>query len=99
VVDWVNACRGPAGVDVAHCRRNLVNMFGVQTSERFLELYIQAAGPDFEYHPFWDIESLLDGLSMPGYYPPWQEYGLGPIALQALQKRQDDWLETVLSKI
>ena len=99
VVDWVNACRGPAGIDVAHCQRNLVNMFGVQTAERFLELYIQSAGPDFEYHPFWDIESLLDGLPMPGNYPPWQEYGLGPIALQALQSRQDDWLEVVLSKI
>src|SRR5258707_1164666 len=28
VVDWINACRGPAGVDVAHCRTNLAQMYG-----------------------------------------------------------------------
>ena len=26
IVDWPNACRGPAGVDVAHCRINLESM-------------------------------------------------------------------------
>jgi len=36
VVDWVNACRGPAGIDVGHCRDNLVCLFGVEAAETFL---------------------------------------------------------------
>ncbi len=29
VVDWSNACRGPAGIDVGHCRVNLALLYGV----------------------------------------------------------------------
>jgi aminoglycoside phosphotransferase (APT) family kinase protein len=36
VVDWVNACMGPPGVDVAHCRLNLVLMYGLAVADRFL---------------------------------------------------------------
>lgn len=98
VVDWVNACRGPAGVDLAHCRSNLVKMFGIPAAERFLEIYIRTAGAVFAYHPYWEVDSLLDSLPEPGYYPPWQEYGLGPISSERLRSRQDEWLEIVLSR-
>lgn len=40
VVDWVNACRGPAGVDVAHCRTNLALMYGAEVADRFLRAYM-----------------------------------------------------------
>jgi len=98
VVDWVNACRGPAGVDLAHCRSNLVSMFGLPAAERFLEIYTHTAGAAFSYHPYWEIDSLLDGLPEPDYYPPWQEYGLGPISSEVLRRRRDDWLEFLLSQ-
>ncbi|MFD0682267.1 MULTISPECIES: hypothetical protein [unclassified Paenibacillus] len=26
---WVNACRGPAGIDIGHCRLNPAMLFGV----------------------------------------------------------------------
>ena len=35
VVDWPNACVGPAGVDVAHCRWNLAAMYGLPAADRF----------------------------------------------------------------
>ena len=39
VVDWINACRGPALVDVAHCRINLVMLYGLEMADYFLEAY------------------------------------------------------------
>ena len=54
VVDWVNACAGPAGVDVAHCRTNLVLMYGVSVAERFRQAYFEAG----------DAASLQFGLDI-----------------------------------
>ena len=79
VVDWINACRGPAGVDVAHCRTNLAGMYGPAAADEFLAAYRDAAD-GFTYDPYWDLDSLLDMcLAGPSYYPPWQEFGLGAI--------------------
>ena len=44
IVDWPNACRGPAGIDVAWCRVNLRSTHGVAIADRFLDLYCAAAG-------------------------------------------------------
>lgn len=33
VVDWTNACRGPAWVDIGHCRINLVMLFGIDVAD------------------------------------------------------------------
>ncbi|MDY0407022.1 aminoglycoside phosphotransferase family protein [Virgibacillus sp. 179-BFC.A HS] len=35
VVDWVNACVGPAGIDLGHCRYNLAMLYGVSAAELF----------------------------------------------------------------
>ena len=59
VVDWINACRGPAGVDVAHCRTNLAQMYGPDTADQFLDAYLEVAD-GFEYDPYWDVDSVLD---------------------------------------
>jgi aminoglycoside phosphotransferase (APT) family kinase protein len=97
VVDWINACRGPAGVDVGHCRRNLALMFGPPAAARFLELY-QEASPGFVYDPYWDIETVFDAcLPEPGYYAPWREFGLDPIDGATLRRRLDTYLTGVVS--
>lgn len=98
IVDWINACRGPAAVDVAHCRANLKSMFGVAAAEQFLAAYQRYASPDFVYHPYWDIESLVDQLPDPGFYPPWLDFGLDPIAVEIRRARHEEWLDLVLSR-
>lgn len=99
VVDWVNACLGPAGVDVAHCRGNLVAMYGLEAADRFLELYQTLAGDSFTYDPYWELANLVDGLpGPPGVYPPWAEFGLR-ITSEMMQQRDDAWLTSVLARL
>lgn len=99
VVDWVNACRGPAGVDVAHCRMNLTLMHGMDLADQFLLLYTEQAD-SFAYHPYWDVDSILDlCLPEPSFYTPWQTFGLGTIAPQVLQQRADAHLERVMTSL
>lgn len=39
VVDWTHACRGPAAVDVAHCRLNLAWLHGLDVADDFARAY------------------------------------------------------------
>ena len=99
VVDWPNACRGPAGVDVAHCRINLAKMFDLSAADRFLDAYIEVAD-GFEYDPYWDVDSLLDVcIPQPTFYPPWQEFGLDIITSEVLKQRVDAYLESVMMRL
>jgi aminoglycoside phosphotransferase (APT) family kinase protein len=99
VVDWINACRGPAGVDVAHCRTNLAEMFGPVAADQFLDAYHQAAD-GFEYDPYWDVDSVLDMcIPEPSFYEPWQHFGLGVIAPEVLQHRIEMHLERVVARL
>jgi len=96
VVDWVNACQGPAGVDVAHCRTNLVLMYGLEAAEQFLKSYLKAA-PNFIYEPYWDLDSILDMcFPQPQFYQPWQEFGLDRIPATVLNQRVDLYLQEVM---
>src|SRR5699024_7737715 len=54
VVDWVNACIGPAGVDIGHCRVNLAQLYDVDTADAFLEHY-DTLSSHFTYDVYWDI--------------------------------------------
>jgi aminoglycoside phosphotransferase (APT) family kinase protein len=96
VVDWINACQGPAGVDVAHCRTNLAQMFGPAAADQFLETYVGVAD-GFAHDPYWDLDSLLDMcLPQPVVYPPWRDFGLGSLTPGVLKLRIDAYLERVL---
>lgn len=98
VVDWINACQGPAGVDVAHCRTDLALMYGVAAADEFLDLYSRAA-PSFEYHPYWDVDSVLDmSFPRPTWYSAWGELGLSPLAPGELEARLDAYLSAVLAR-
>jgi Ser/Thr protein kinase RdoA (MazF antagonist) len=97
VVDWINACRGPAGVDVAHCRLNLALMYGPEAAERFLAAYCDAARA-FEYQPYWDLDCIVGCGPTPGYYPPWREFGLPRIPDETLKARLDAHLSSVLAR-
>lgn len=99
VVDWINACQGPAGVDVAHCRINLAAMYGPAAADQFLAAY-RTADPGFAYDPYWDLDSLLDMcLPEPLFYPPWQDFGLDLLSPELLASRVDAYLESVVQHI
>lgn len=99
VVDWVSACLGPAGADVAHCRTNLAQMYGIAAADRFLAAYSDAAD-SFAYDPYWDLDSLLDMcLPQPAFYPPWQRFGLPVMGREALNARIDAYLQSVVRRL
>jgi len=99
VVDWPNACIGPAGVDVAHCRANLAAMYGVGAADRFLALCQQRMGGYWQYDPFWDLMTILDGLpGAPDVYPPWLDFGLSQLTPALMLERSSAYLESVLAR-
>ena len=99
IVDWINACRGPAGVDVAHCRVNLALMYGVAAAERFRLRYERAAGGG-PYDPFWDVDAALNlAWPKPVYYRPWRIFGLPPIPEETLAERAEEFLRVALSRV
>lgn len=88
VVDWINACRGPAGVDIAHCRTNLCSIHGADAADRFLAAYRAHGGGELD--PYWDLESVLQMcLPDPHFYPPWLDFGLEPIDVVTLRRRSE----------
>lgn len=99
VVDWVNGCRGPAGIDVAWCRHNLASLHGVAVADQFLSAYIAQAGTDFEYDPYWDLMSVVELLpGPPSMYEPWRTFGVANITNAVMRERVDDYLMSVLAR-
>jgi len=58
IVDWVNACRGPRGCDLAHCYQNLLWLADVDTADAFLRAYETRTG--VALHPYWELASILE---------------------------------------
>ncbi|MGI9432108.1 MAG: phosphotransferase family protein [Myxococcota bacterium] len=85
-VDWTNACRGPGGVDVAHCRLNLAALLGPDVAAGFAEAW-QAEGGE-THDPRWDVLQCLD-VGWDGY-PPWDELGAHPPALAVQRARVEE---------
>jgi aminoglycoside phosphotransferase (APT) family kinase protein len=97
IVDWVNACRGAPGIDVGWCRQNLAQLYGVATADRFLEAYRAESGADFEYHPFWDLITLIEHLpGPPGIYPGWPAFGIDHLDEELVRTRLDDYLTSLI---
>jgi aminoglycoside phosphotransferase (APT) family kinase protein len=100
VVDWVNACRGPAGIDVAWCRHNLANLHGVSAADDFLTAYIEAAGSDFEYDPYWDFMSVVELLpGPPSMYKGWRAAGVPNISNAVMRERVDLYVASLVERL
>jgi aminoglycoside phosphotransferase (APT) family kinase protein len=99
VVDWPNACVGPAGIDVAWCRYNLAAMYGVETADRFL-FHCQVAMRNYwTYDPFWDLMVLIDFLpNPPSVYPPWLDFGLTHLTDSLMLERNEAYLASLLDR-
>ncbi len=99
VVDWVNACRGPAGIDIGHCRLNLAMLYDVVTANEFLIAYQQHTGGTFVYNPYWDFLSLIDILfGPPTVYPGWEAFGVTGLTDQMMEERLDRYVESLVER-
>ncbi len=99
IVDWVNACRGPSSFDAAWMRINLMQMYGMQAADRFLDHYLDLCG-EKAYHPYWDLMALIELLPGPPYvYEPWPVFGLKGLSSSLLIQRADDYLACVLKRV
>lgn len=99
IVDWPNACRGAAGIDLAWCRGNLIHLYGVAAADRFLTAYQTLAGGSFDYHPFWDLIVIIEALpGPPKVYPPWLTFGVRHLSSEVMQERLDAYLSSVMAR-
>lgn len=99
IVDWVNACKGPAGIDIGHCRVNLAQLYGVSTADRFLGFYKKVAGDNFSYHPYWDLLALTDTLDgPPAVYAGWKAFGMAGLTDELMRHRLDEYLLSLLAR-
>ena len=100
VVDWVNGCRGPAGIDVAWCRHNLANLHGVSIADDFLTAYVGAAGSEFQYDPYWDLMSAVELLpGPPSMYEGWRASGVPTISATVLREHVDEYVASVVARL
>ena len=93
MVDWPDACIGPAGVDVGHCRVNLAQLFNVGVADKFLKYYQQLANDKFHYNPYWDIVSLFDlSLKQIKVYPGWFDFGIKDLTDRIIRNRLNEYM-------
>ncbi|MEO0596894.1 MAG: aminoglycoside phosphotransferase family protein, partial [Chloroflexota bacterium] len=101
VVDWINACLGPAGMDVGHMRVNLAELHGVDIADKFLDAY-KRANPDFIYHPYWDMVAVCDVYlyddNPPIVYQPWVEYGITVLTDALILQRAEAYVASLLNR-
>lgn len=96
VVDWINACMGPPGVDVAHCRLNLALMYGLEAADAFLRAY-QRHVPDYVHEPYWDVDDAFGVLPDVVPYAPWSEFGLSGINTETVRRRLEAFIRAAVS--
>jgi len=94
IVDWVNSCRGPAGVDIGHCRRNLAILHGVEVADRFLDECLRWAN----YDPYWDVVTLLDALPGPQPFAGWSALG-ADVTLETVRGRADGYVASLVERL
>ena len=100
VVDWVNACKGPVGIDIAWCRHNLANLYSVEVADDFLEAYSRIAGFEYVYDAYWDLMTLVELLpGPPTMYAGWVAEGFPFIGTDVLAERIDRYLASVISRL
>jgi aminoglycoside phosphotransferase (APT) family kinase protein len=97
VVDWGEACSGPAEIDVGHCRLNLTVLFSAAIADRFLAMYEAESGHTVD--PWWDVHALLSyGPSWKGFLPI-QIDGRVPVDVEGMTDRVEEALRGALRRL
>lgn len=97
VVDWIEACVGPAEVDVGHCRLNLTVLFSADVADRFRAIYEIESGHSVD--AWWDVQALLS------YGPSWKQFlpiqidGRAPLDVEGMTGRMEEVLEGALRRL
>lgn len=61
ICDWLTACNGPYGIDLARMRLNLAEGWSLELADEFRGRYQSAIGED-RVHPYWDLLDAADVL-------------------------------------
>ena len=61
ICDWLTACRGPHGIDLARMRLNLAEGWSVEMAEEFRTSYRALFGEE-RVDPYWDLPDAADVL-------------------------------------
>jgi aminoglycoside phosphotransferase (APT) family kinase protein len=94
VVDWTHACRAPAAVDVAHCRANLVMLFGLDVADEFARRY-----GNVDNLAWFDVADVFGmGSRRPDAWR-WNDAGRTDIDAQLLIERLDALLLDALQRL
>lgn len=97
VVDWVGACRGPADVDVGHCRLNLAVLYSAELAADFLAAYEADAGRRVD--PYWDVRcAVAPAFSDWAAFIPIQVGGRARFDGAGMHRRIDDLLAAALRR-
>ena len=97
VVDWTGACRGPADLDVGHCRLNLAVLYSAELAADFLAAYEAGAGRRVD--PYWDIRcATVPAFSDWAEFIPIQVGGRARFDSAGMHRRVDDLLAAALRR-
>lgn len=98
VLDWTNASHGPPGVDLSHCRLNLVQLYGVEVAERFLAVHRVVSG-ETHLDAAWDAYCLVETLPEPSVYWGWLNLGVTGLTVERVRRRLDEYARLVASRL
>ena len=100
VLDFTDSSRGPAAVDLGHCRINLAQLHGADVADRFLELHESLAPGSVELDPYWDLLSLANMLPGPeGVYWGWRNLGVTHLTAEICWQRLDEFAARVVARL
>ena len=106
IVDWPNACRGVAGIDVGHCRRDIVMTHGIEAAEAVLAAYGEAAGraPQSLGGGLCDALTLLDSGVVSGeddasILGAYHVYGRTDLTAEVMHTRLDEYAALIAGRL
>jgi hypothetical protein len=72
----------------------------VSVADDFLAAYIEAAGSEFEYNPYWDLMSVVELLpGPPSMYEGWRVAGVPSISNAVMRERVDLYVASVVARL
>ncbi len=99
IIDWTLACTGPVGIDLAHCRTNLVSLYGVEVANEFLEAYRESGHPDARDDK---LQARCDAVRCwtdASVYPAWAHLGKTDLTENIVRGHLDDYAIDIAGRL